>query len=246
MSRIFLTGDTHIPIDIKKLNSKNFLEGKKLTKDDYVIVLGDFGLIWNYIQSDKTELYWTKWLNEKPWTTLFVDGNHCCHPRLYQLPIEPKFGGLVGKVSDSIYHLKRGEIYTINGRKFFVMGGAESVDKLHRTEHINWWKEEIPSFKEMEYGLSNLEKYSNSVDYILSHTGPTHCVQTILNKNRYSIYDMTVNKVTDPVSKYLEHIDEICEFNTWFFGHMHENWFSDDGKYICLYEDIMELRTDGQ
>ena len=48
MSRIFLTGDTHIPIDISKLNSKNFPEGKNLTKDDYVIVLGDFGLLWNY------------------------------------------------------------------------------------------------------------------------------------------------------------------------------------------------------
>ena len=46
MSRVFVTGDTHIPIDVKKLNSDNFLEEKELTKDDYVIVAGDFGLLW--------------------------------------------------------------------------------------------------------------------------------------------------------------------------------------------------------
>ena len=244
MGKIFLTGDTHIPIDIKKLNSKNFKLGNTLTKEDYVIVLGDFGLIWNYIQSDKTEEHWKKWLNDKPWTTLFVDGNHDNIIRLNELPTERKFGGIVGKVSDSIYHLKRGEIYTINDKLFFIMGGAESIDKLYRTINVDWWEEEIPSYNEMDYGLSNLEKYSNSVDYILTHTGPIHCVRSILNKYRHSIYDNTVQKISDPVSKYLSHIDEICSFDTWFFGHMHENWVSDNGKYICLYEDIMELTID--
>ena len=73
MSRVFITGDLHGNIDIKKLNSKNFPEGNSLTKEDYVIICGDFGLVWN---NSAEELYWRKWLDEKPWTTLFVDGNH--------------------------------------------------------------------------------------------------------------------------------------------------------------------------
>ena len=44
---IYITGDTHIPIDIKKLNTKNFSEQKTLTKEDYVIICGDFGGVWN-------------------------------------------------------------------------------------------------------------------------------------------------------------------------------------------------------
>ena len=59
---IFVTGDTHIPIDITKLNRYNFPEQKELTKDDFLIICGDFGGVWN---GDKEELYWRKWLEEK-------------------------------------------------------------------------------------------------------------------------------------------------------------------------------------
>ncbi len=244
MSRIFLTGDTHIPIDIAKLTSSNFSIGKQLTKDDYVIVLGDFGLIWN-IQSDKHELYWTNWLNNKPWTTLFVDGNHENFERLHTLPVEKKFGGNVGKVSDSIYHLKRGEIYTINDKTFFVMGGATSIDKAVRTNHFTWWKEEVPSTTEMEYGLYNLDSCTDfSVNYILTHTAPTHCIEDILSTHKHGIFDISPDKISDPTCKYFDRIDEYIVFDKWFFGHMHENWSSDDGKYNCLYEDIIELSFD--
>ena len=71
---IYLTGDTHIPIDIGKLNTKNFPQQKEMTKDDYVIVLGDFGLLW---KKNKTYEYWKKWLEERNFTTLWIDGNHC-------------------------------------------------------------------------------------------------------------------------------------------------------------------------
>jgi predicted phosphodiesterase len=70
---IYVCGDTHIPIDIFKLSVGNFPEQKQMTKDDYIIIAGDFGGVWN---NSKEELYWRKWLNDKNFTTLFVDGNH--------------------------------------------------------------------------------------------------------------------------------------------------------------------------
>lgn len=42
---IFITGDVHGEIDIHKLNTKNFPIQRELTKDDYVMVAGDFGLV---------------------------------------------------------------------------------------------------------------------------------------------------------------------------------------------------------
>ena len=45
---IYVTGDTHQSIDIHKLTTSNFPEQKELTKNDYVIICGDFGLLWNY------------------------------------------------------------------------------------------------------------------------------------------------------------------------------------------------------
>lgn len=44
---IFITGDTHGGIDIKKLSSRNFPKGKKLTKNDFLIITGDFGFVWS-------------------------------------------------------------------------------------------------------------------------------------------------------------------------------------------------------
>jgi hypothetical protein len=55
-----------------RFNTDIFPEQKDMTKDDYVIVCGDFG-IWD---DSKRKRYWLKWLDEKPFTTLFVDSNH--------------------------------------------------------------------------------------------------------------------------------------------------------------------------
>ena len=69
--KIYAVGDTHGDIDLYKFNSKFSQEGKKLTKDDYVIICGDFGGVWDKGEDDK---YIQNWYNERPWTTLFVDG----------------------------------------------------------------------------------------------------------------------------------------------------------------------------
>ena len=119
MNRIFVCGDLHggAAGDLGKLTSDKFPEGKELTKDDYVIVAGDFGFIWDTNMSLKPEKYWHKWFIDKPWTTLFVDGNHENFDRIDQLKTKEMFGGKVGIVNESIFHLRRGEVYIINGLK---------------------------------------------------------------------------------------------------------------------------------
>lgn len=237
---IFLTGDTHIPHDIHKLNSTNFPKGKELTKNDYVIVLGDFGLLWSNVPC-ASEKYWTNWLNDKPWTTLFVDGNHENHPRLNELPTEKMLGGTVGKVSDSIFHLRRGEIYEINHKTFFVMGGAYSVDKEWRQEGKSWWPEETPNYKETEHAIDNLDKHKFKVDYVLSHTSYAGAIDELLSSRRGPFTDW--GRLKDPTVDFLTYVEEHTEFDEWYFGHMHPNghWTSKNDKTTCLYEDIVQL-----
>ena len=226
---IYLVGDIHGKIDIAKLNPKNFPQGNTLTKKDYVIVLGDFGLLWS--NNDK-ERYWLKWLDSRPWTTLFLDGNHENFDMINKLPLIAKFGGIVGKVSDSIYHLRRGEIYIINGKKFFVFGGANSIDKKMRTIGISWWPEEIPSYAEMNKGLDNLEKHGFCVDYVLTHTCPNKIVGLI---------DKMYEDETDPTRIFLDDVDKRTTFKKWFFGHWHDDLEFFDEKYIMLYDVIRGL-----
>ena len=64
---IYVTGDTHG--DWKsRLNKDAFPEQREMTKDDYVIVLGDFG-IWDNSDREKRNL---DWLNNRKFTTLFI------------------------------------------------------------------------------------------------------------------------------------------------------------------------------
>lgn len=131
----FITGDTHGDIDIQKLSSKNFPKGKTITKNDYVIICGDFGLVWDGSNSDK---YWQKWLRNKPWTTLFIDGNHENFNLLFDLPETNMFNNTVKIVNESIFYLPRGRVFTIEGKTFFTMGGARSHDQGYRIENLSW------------------------------------------------------------------------------------------------------------
>ena len=101
---IYLTGDTHTPIDISKLNTKNFPDQKQMTRSDYVIVLGDFGLLWH---EDKEYRHWLKWLSEKPFTLLWIDGNHENHDWIQSLSVEHWHGGKVHRIADNLFHLMR-------------------------------------------------------------------------------------------------------------------------------------------
>lgn len=44
---IYITGDIHGDIDIHKLTTQNFPQQRTMTKDDYLIICGDFGLLWD-------------------------------------------------------------------------------------------------------------------------------------------------------------------------------------------------------
>ncbi|APU60766.1 metallophosphoesterase family protein [Clostridium botulinum] len=226
---IFVTGDTHIPIDIEKLN---FLDCKNLTKDDYVIICGDFGAIWN---NSKQELYWREWLNNKPWTTLFVDGNHENFDLLNSYKVEEWYGGKVHFITENIIHLMRGQIFNIDDKKIFTMGGATSTDKENRIKNISWWEEEIPNQIEMTEGLDNLEKHNNEVDYILTHTCSSSTLQDITE-----VYGFQP-KPEDAVNKYLEIIEGKVKFRKWYFGHFHED-IEIDEKHTMIFEKIIRIQ----
>lgn len=223
---IYITGDTHIPVDISKLNTKRFPDQKDLTKDDYVIIAGDFGGLWD---GGNEEKYWQKWLSDKSFTTLFIDGNHENFSLLGECETLEFGGSFAHKVNDSICHLIRGNVYNISGRTFFVMGGADSHDKQGRKEGVNWWPEEIPSDEEMQRGIDNLEKAGWKVDYVITHAAPTSVQDKIdANINPYILTD------------YLEEIYKKLTFDKWFFGHYHRDIDTCD-KFTAVFNKIIKI-----
>jgi len=232
MSRIFITGDTHIPIDIKKLSTKNWEEQKNLTGDDYLIIAGDFGLLWDAVET-REEKYWTKWLNNKKFTTLFIDGNHENFTRLNRLEKTSFLGGKVGVVSNSIFYLRRGEIYSINKKKFLTIGGSHSHDIEHRREGVSWWKEEEINEDEKKHTIKNLEKHNYEVDYIVAHTLPE-------SLTRYLGYRDDFYPDPCKVRVFLDEVVLKTKFDDFYCGHFHED--KDFKKYHILYDRIVEIK----
>jgi len=250
---VFVTGDTHGDW-MNRLKVDSFPEQKEMTKDDYVIICGDFG-IWD---DSKREKYNLDWLEDKPFTTLFVSGNHENYDILDSLPVEEWHGGKVDFVRPSVIHLTRGQVFDIEDKKFFTFGGASSHDisagilelddplfkkkkrlldkdqfALYRINHVSWWQRELPSDEEMEEGLRNLERENNKVDYII-----THCPYTSLLRQMdggSGLYQ------SDYLTDYLQKIKQTVDFKHWFFGHMHCNETYYWERSSCLYEQIIRI-----
>ena len=245
---IFITGDTHG--DFTRFSGDIFPEQKEMTKDDYVIVCGDFG-IWD---GSKRENYWLNWLDGKPFTTLFVTGNHSNYDMLGKLPVSKWNGGNVQFIRDGVIHLMRGQIYEISGKHFFTMGGASSHDidagilepddpdfkskrnqldrrmALYRINHISWWKEELPNDDEYETARRNLDTSGWSVDYIVSHCCPSS-IADIIGGGLYK---------HDRLTDFFDEVKDRCTFDYWFFGHYHDNRAL-MRKFILLYEQILQI-----
>lgn len=249
MNRIFITGDTHGDIDIKKLNTQNFPVQKDLTKDDYVIIAGDFGNIWYgtrdisvtnpnyeippqhkpYVGKDD---YHLKWFENKNFTTLFIDGNHENHALLSSYPVEMWNGGKIHRIKPSVIHLMRGQVFEIAGKTFFTMGGASSNDKAYRRENMSWWPGELPDEEEFREALVNLERYDFRVDYVI-----THCIG---DRMMGAIYED--HKMHDRLTAFLDELEDKLSYEKWFFGHFHKDWIVDD-RHRVLYQDVIEIEA---
>ena len=223
---IYLTGDTHIPIDVGKLNTTLFPQQKEMTRSDVVIICGDFGLYWN---KNKTHAFWRNWLRKKNFTVCWLDGNHENFDWIKELPEEEWCGGKVHR-DDNIIHLMRGEVYTIQDKKFLVMGGAGSIDKADRVQGISWWPEEEISYQDYERAAENIKRHYYSVDYVLTHTCPYDLIQPMFHLRPYG---------SNYSEKALQSLYTMLKFDTWFFGHWHED--KEYGKFRCLYNDVVNL-----
>lgn len=222
---IILSGDTHGLLDLDKVTDY-FEANDEFTKEDYLIILGDAGVLWNGVEDKDVQQI----LNNLPVTTLWLDGNHENFDMLKSYTEDIWHGGRVHFISDSIIHLERGQVFKIDGLSFFTFGGANSIDKSIRRTGLSWWPEEMPSDYEYEEGLRNLEKVNWKVDYILTHT----CPEFVANQLVTYIYPGE-----ETLQRYFNRIVEEVEFKKWFFGHWHMDETVDN--FRCLYSDIVEL-----
>lgn len=224
---LYITGDTHG--DLNEFRAR--INGRGLGKGDILLITGDFGFDWN------TDLA-AKWCRlKKDYTVLFCDGNHENFDLLETLPQKAMFGDVVGDFGNDTYRLLTGHMYTIEGFRTFVFGGARSIDRAVRRAWIEWWPQEIPSKAQIDTAMKTLEENGWKFDLFISHTCTPEMKKKVGVPLAVDFYD--------PVEKMLKGLEEAIEQNggSWgssWFGHFHKD-ANMDGRYRCRYQGVSRI-----
>lgn len=231
---MYITGDTHGGLNMSKISNKTLKkQGIKLTADDYLVVLGDFGF--PFLDSDAKQRsgeykYWMKWFSQKPYTVLWVDGNHENFNFWDKQKVSDWNGGKVQihPEASNVIRLMRGEVYEIEGKKYFTFGGAVSHDKAYRVLNKTWWKQEEANDVEINNAKKNLEKYDYKIDVVLSHTPPIHIIRQLLN----------FNIIPDKTAEFLTAVAYSICYKAWFCGHLHIDINIESERLAVFYDRV--------
>lgn len=222
---IYITGDTHG--DFSRFRDSIT---RKIRRGDTLIVCGDFGFIWDGSKAENNIL---KKIGELRYNVAFIDGCHENFNLLEQYPETEWNGGKVRSITGNLVQLKRGQVYTIEGKKFFTFGGGHSQDIDIRRETNTWYEQEQPTAEDVEEGVKNLTAHEGIIDYIITHE-PPQSLKKCLDLDIYHHLE------TDA---FFEQILSDCIYSKWFFGKCHINKIIPP-KFYALFDNVVRLESD--
>lgn len=222
---IYITGDMHG--DENRLFDRNW---RKLKAGDVLIICGDFGFLWDGSKNEKDVI---DYLGSRKYTVAFLDGTHENFDLINRCRVTCWKGGCVHRIKGNLLHLMRGQIFTIDDKRFFVMGGGESPDKDMHIDQGKWWKEELPSPREMSEAINVMEEYNGQVDYILTHEPPSSVKSAMLLRNG------SLDRV-NRLNGFFDSLDRECTYKHWYFGSLHEDRRVTP-KHTSVYTNFIKL-----
>jgi len=234
--RIFITGDKHGTFTpFFGLAEKNDLQ-----PEDILLITGDAGYVWDEEYPLKIETLQQLF----PGTVAFIDGNHENHVLLNGMETVIWNGGRAHRVGERVYHLMRGELFTIYGNRIFTFGGARSVDvdrheggsSWWKKEGSSWWKEEEPTEEEIAYGREQLMRHADTIDYVITHETPL-MARAFISRSKEVDDDYPLPALFDEWYRTLE---SAPNFKKWYFGHMHADQVITP-KLRALHSNILPL-----
>lgn len=199
---VYITGNLHGELD--RFDAPEF---RRLKKGDTLLVCGDFGFLWDGSEKEKKQL---KKLSNKKYTIAFVDGTHENFHLLNQYPVQEWNGGRVHDLG-GVFHLMRGEIFTIEGKTYFAMGGGESAEKQMYMDAGNWWEQEMPTMEEIRSAAQHLKDVGMQVDNIVTHEPAPKILASGVN----------AKENTNQLESFFETVVRRVQYGKWFFGSLH-------------------------
>lgn len=231
---VFVTGDIHGGFDLDPVRRWDRTVGHTLTRDDFLVVAGDFGYPWDFSDEEAEQ---ARWLETRAYTVLFVDGNHECFDWWAGQPREEWRGGVIQRLRphSPVRRLCRGEVFDLGGSSVFTLGGATSPDRDLRVEGVDWWPDELPGDDELAHARETLDACDWHVDYVITHT----CPSGLLAKALYPSPNWR-HPDRDRLTDFLDEVDARLTYKRWYFGHFHADR-DVDKRHTLLFDEVVRL-----
>lgn len=247
-AKFFITGDKHRNFG----KVKEFCREMNTRRKDVLIVLGDTGF--NYYD-DRRDDELKKEISGLNITLFCLHGNKENRPQnIGSYGLRSFCGGKVyyEPKYPNIYFAIDGEIYTFEGKKYMVVGGAHSVDKIRCIENgLPFWHDEMPDDEVKKTVERNLQNQGNKIYGMMTHTCPidylptemfisTRENATIKRKPRKAkskkLFKPDIDRSTEI---WLGELEKKLDYKVWFCGHYHIDKKLD--KIEMVYHDIRPL-----
>ena len=135
---------------------------------DLLLAVGDLGFDFPGANRGRLEKGMRIALEENGVEFLWAVGNHDNHDSLMAKPLNPDG---TRRISDHNSNLPNGTVVDRDGVRIGALGGAYSIDRRHRTEGRDWWRDEEPTAEEAEKLVSECAK-GPRLDILLTHDVP--------------------------------------------------------------------------
>ena len=230
---IYYTGDIHGA----SYKIVQFVKRMNLTAADTIVILGDVGA--NYCGDERDADLKHKLSHLKP-IIFCIHGNHEMRPStIATYKLKEWNGGQVWYEDEypNLLFAKDGEIYTMEGIRHLVIGGAYSVDKFYRLSRgYGWWQDEQPSDVIKSYVEKQISE--NKFDIILSHTCPLRYepIEVFLPQIDQSTVD-------DGTEKWLDSIENRIDYIAWYCGHWHTDKRIDKMHFLFNSFESADMMT---
>jgi len=252
--KFYITGDKHRNFK----NIKRFCRDMNTKKKDVLIILGDAGL--NYFEDSRDDKL-KKEVSELNITLFCLHGNkenrpqnvgtygvrNFCGGKVYY---EPKY--------PNIFFAIDGEIYTFENKKYMVVGGAHSVDKIRCLEEEQpYWEDEMPDDATKAKVEERLAAENNHIHGMMTHTCPIKYLPTEMfmsTKRKAEIkkkpasckskkyFKLDIDRSTE---EWLGKIEERLDYEVWYCGHYHVDKQIDKINMMCYEIRPLHMRLYG-
>jgi hypothetical protein len=190
----------------------NIADYLRLVRDSaYSIQLGDLGFDYSLLEQ------------LDPACHRFLPGNHDNYAAL-----PPHALGDFG-----VWSVPDADLEEVSGDIFFVRG-AFSIDRLSRTENVDWFAEEELSDEQFAQAVALYAK--RKPDFVISHDCPTAILRYVSNFGSPA-----------RTNRHLQQMLDVHRPKRWFFAHHHFTWGRQiDGTLFFCIGELAALDMDKQ